>query len=268
MKIAIGSANFGIKYGIFGNTKISKDQILKIEKLLVNKNIKYVDTAHNYFRSEEIIGKSKLKKLKIITKFNISHKNKLINVEKQLENIIFKSLNRLKVKKIETILIHNSRDILRKEGYLLLESLKKFKKKGLVKNIGISIYDPSELKKIWKTWKPDVVQAPLNVFDQRILYTGWIDILKQNKIKFFARSCFLQGIIIGDYKKLQLPKKLLEHLNYFNLWCEVNKISRVKACLDFIRQFKNVHCIVLGYNNSDQLNYILKELDKKKEKYH
>ena len=45
MKIAIGSANFGIKYGIFGNIKLV-DQILKIEKLLVNKNIKYVDTAH------------------------------------------------------------------------------------------------------------------------------------------------------------------------------------------------------------------------------
>ena len=225
MKLAIGTANFGVKYGLFGKKKIGKDEILKIEKLIYNSNITYLDTAHNYFKSEEIIGNSRLKSLKIITKFILPVK-KQINVEKELNNITSRSLNRLKCKKIETILLHNYKDILGKQGQSLLIALKKLKKRGVVKNIGISIYDPSELKIIWKIWKPDVVQAPFNIFDHRMLYTGWIDILKKRKIKFFARSCFLQGMIVGNYKKLKLPNELINHLKIFDDWCLKTKFQK------------------------------------------
>ena len=71
MKLAIGSANFGAKYGLFGKKKLSKKQIFKIEKLIRNYNISYLDTAHNYMNSEDIIGSSKLKSLRIITKFTL-----------------------------------------------------------------------------------------------------------------------------------------------------------------------------------------------------
>jgi aryl-alcohol dehydrogenase-like predicted oxidoreductase len=265
MKLAIGSANFGVKYGLFGKKKITRNQILKIEKLTLNSDIKYLDTAHSYTKSEEVIGNSKLRSLRIITKFLLpSHKK--INIEHELNKVITKSLNKLKCKKLDTILVHNSKDLIGKNGQILLVELRKLKKRGIVKNIGISIYDPSELKIIWKFWKPDVVQAPFNIFDQRILRTGWIDILKKKRIKLFARSCFLQGMLIGNYKKLKLPKKLVSHLKMFDDWCVQNKISKVKACLDFIRQYRNVYCIILGYDNSMQLNEILKEYKKEKRK--
>ena len=108
MKLAIGSANFGIKYGLFGKKKITKYQILKIEKLILNSGIKYLDTAHNYTKSEETIGNSKLKSLKIITKFNLPSKKK-INIEEEFNRIISKSLNRLKCKKIESIYSSNNK---------------------------------------------------------------------------------------------------------------------------------------------------------------
>ena len=53
-------------------------------------------------------------------------------------------------------------------------------------------------------WKPDLVQIPLNLFDHRFLQSGWLNILKKNKIQIFARSCFTR--IVGDYNKLIIPK--------------------------------------------------------------
>lgn len=263
MKLAIGSANLGIKYGLFGKKKFNSKEILKVEKLIFESKIEYIDTAHDYIDSEKTIGKSKLKNLKIITKIKLPEK-KIINVGKQISQIISKSLKRLKKKNVYSVLVHNHQDLLGKKGLEFLKELKLLKKRGIIKNIGISIYDTKELAKIWKFWKPDIVQAPLNLYDQRILRSGWLKILKDNNVKFFARSCFLQGLLIGDYNSLNISKKLFLHLKKFDNWCISNNISRVKACLDFVRQFKEVSCIILGYDDAKQLNTILHEFKKQK----
>ena len=265
MKIAIGSANLGTKYGIFGKKKFKIKEIRKVEKLLSKSKIKFIDTAHQYKYSEEIIGKSKLKNLNIITKIKLPKQSSL-STNKLVDKIIFKSLKRLNKKTIYSVLVHDYRDLLGKKGKEFLIELKMLKRSGLVKNIGISIYDPEELNKIWKFWKPDLVQIPLNLFDQRILDSGWLNILKKNKTQIFARSCFLQGLLIGDYNSLTIPKNLYLHLKKFDNWCTLNKISRLKACLDFVRQINKIDCIVVGFNDSNQLNNILNELKKKNRK--
>ena len=265
MKIAIGSANLGAKYGLFGKKKFETKEILKVEKLLSEFKIEFIDTAHQYKKSEEIIGKSKLKNLNIITKIKLPQRSS-ININKLVNKIIFKSLKRLNKKTIYSILVHDYKDLLGKKGKEFLKELKILKQSGLVKKIGISIYDPNELKKIWKFWKPDLVQIPINLFDQRILKSSWLNILKKNKIQIFARSCFLQGLLIGNYNSLTLPKNLYLQLKKFDNWCIKKRISRLKACLDFVRQINKIDCIVVGFNDANQLNDILNEIKKKKKK--
>ena len=50
-----------------------------------------------------------------------------------------------------------------------MKFLKYLKKIKLIKNIGISIYDPKILSKIIDLKSIDVLQAPANIFDRRIL---------------------------------------------------------------------------------------------------
>ena len=245
--------------------KLSKQEFSKIEKLILKYNIEFVDTANNYFGSEKTIGSSNLKKLKIITKLKLPKKS-LIDTKKLINQTVLKSIKRLKKKKLHSILVHDYKDLLGNRGKKFLKELQLLKKKKLVKKIGISIYDPSELEKIWKFWKPDLVQAPFNLFDQRILNSGWVDILKKKKINFFARSCFLQGLLIGNYSSLKISKILTTKLKKFDHWCVLNKISRLKACLDFIKQFKKIDCIIVGFNNVEQLDEILVNFKKKTKK--
>ena len=71
MKLVIGSAQLGMKYGLFNNKKISNSEFKKIEKLVFKSNINFIDTAISYGNSENIIGNSKLKNLNIITKIKL-----------------------------------------------------------------------------------------------------------------------------------------------------------------------------------------------------
>ena len=261
MKFVLGAAQLGMSYGLFNKSRVHKKEFSKIEKLIFKSNISFIDTAPTYGNSERIIGNSRLRKLKIITKIKIG-RNRNENIQKIINQKITKSLLRLNTKSIYGLMLHDTNDILGKNRDELLKCLKLLKRKKLVKKIGISIYSTNELDKVWKFWRPDIVQLPFNLFDQRMLDSGWMDKLNKNKTKIFARSCFLQGLLIGDYNTLKIPKKIRRLLQNFNDWCKENDISRLKASLDFIRQFKKIDFAVIGFNNADQMREILNVLKK------
>jgi aryl-alcohol dehydrogenase-like predicted oxidoreductase len=224
MRLAIGTAQFGFKYGIFNKKKIDIKEFKKIEKLILKSKVTFIDTAINYGESETVIGKSKLKKLSIITKIKIPNGNVCLN--NWVNKTIKSSLARLKVNSIYGVLVHDFRDVLGVKGRLYLKILRELKKRGIIKKIGLSIYNPMELKKVWKFWKPDIVQAPFNIFDQRLLNQGWIKKLKKNKKEIFVRSCFLQGLLINDYTLINNFKNNKKLLDQFAEWCKLKNITR------------------------------------------
>jgi aryl-alcohol dehydrogenase-like predicted oxidoreductase len=262
MKLVIGSAQLGMNYGLFNNKKITFKEFKKIEKLVLKSKINFIDTATTYGDSEKIIGNSKLKKLHIITKIKIPT-NKNINVKNWLLKEISKSLIKLKINKIYGILVHNYKDLLGSYGKNYLLSLRELKRKKIIKKIGISIYDPSEIKKIWKFWKPDIIQVPFNPLDNRILVSGWINILKKSKVKIFARSIFLQGLLINKDSPFKINKNYKILLNKYKNWCYKNNISLIQGCLHFVKQFKKIDYLVVGFNNYDQLKEIIDVFKKK-----
>jgi aryl-alcohol dehydrogenase-like predicted oxidoreductase len=262
MKLVIGSAQLGMNYGLFNNRKINHKEFKKIEKLVLKSKINFIDTAINYGDSENIIGSSKLKNLHIITKIKLPSK-KNIQVRNWALKEISKSLYKLKIKKIYGVLIHDYKDLLGKYGKDYLLSLQELKKKKIIKKIGISIYDSHEIKKIWKFWKPDLIQVPFNPLDNRILDSGWVDVFRKFKVKIFARSVFLQGLLINEDNSFIVNKNYLILLNKFKNWCYKNNISLLQACIHFVKQFKKIDYLVVGFNNYSQLKEIIDVFKKK-----
>jgi aryl-alcohol dehydrogenase-like predicted oxidoreductase len=262
MKLVIGSAQLGMNYGLFNNKKIDHKEFKKIEKLVLKSKINFIDTAISYGDSENIIGSSKLKNLHIITKIKLSSK-KNIQVRDWVLKEISKSLYKLKIKKIYGVLIHDYKDLLGKFGKDYLLSLQELKKKKIIKKIGISIYDSYEIKKFWKFWKPDLIQVPFNALDNRILNSGWINILKKFKVKIFARSIFLQGLLINEDSSFKINKNYKITLNKYKNWCSRNNISLIQGCIHFVKQFKKIDYLVVGFNNYNQLKEIIDVFKKK-----
>jgi aryl-alcohol dehydrogenase-like predicted oxidoreductase len=262
MKLVLGSAQIGMDYGLLNKKKISRKEFKKIEVLALKANIKFIDTAINYGDSENIIGNSKLRNLHIITKIKLPNK-KNIHIRNWVLKEISNSLNRLKIDKIYGLLVHDYKDLLGKQGRSYLLFLKELKRKKIIKYIGISIYNSEEIKKIWKFWKPDLVQVPFNPLDNRILDSGWIDLLKKFKIKIFVRSVFLQGLLINEHSSYIINKSYIILLNKFKNWCYKKNITLLQACLHFVKQFKKIDYLVIGFNNYNQLQEIIDVFKKK-----
>jgi len=252
-KIVAGTAQIGFKYGNF-KKKVSQARANGILNKIINKKITYVDTASAYGFSERYIGnfcKKNSISFKIITKlkpFLFKKKKDIIN---HIDSNIEKSLRDLNATIIHYYLIHDIKNLNRNVINHLLE----YKKKGKIKNIGISIYTINDFKKVKKFKEIDAVQIPFNLIDQQ-----FFNIINSNKkYTIFVRSILLRGNIkkndiIFPFKKKYL--KLKEELSKLKI--EFKKKDYISLSMSFIKSFKNINYIVIGFQNENQLNLINK----------
>ncbi len=169
------------------------------------------------------------------------------------------SLKNLKIKKFDCLLLHNANSLLSKNGGEIYKSIRNMKITGLTSKIGISIYDFNLLNKILKKFSFNLIQAPFNILDPRLVEKGWLKKLRKRKIEVHVRSIFLQGILL--LKHNQLPKKLKKLRNkwiVWEKWLKKNKFSSLQVCLSFVLNQRQLDGIVIGCNNTNQLNQILK----------
>ena len=258
-KIILGSANFNQIYGIRKNF-IKKREIKKLFNFAFKNKVETIDTSPLYNESEKMIGSLNNNRFKIISKIPIIPKNiKRQNVKKWLNKSSLNSLKNLKIKKFECLLLHNANSLINKNSVEIYNAIKNLKKIGITNKIGVSIYDYNLLEKILKKFKFDVIQAPLNIFDQRLVNTGWLKKLKKRKIEVHARSIFLQGVLL--LKHNQLPKDLRKFNKCWiklENWLKKNKFSSLQACLSYVFNEKKLDGIVVGCNNKNQLKKIIK----------
>jgi len=263
-KLTLGTAQFGHKYGIANiNGKPDFNTSIKILNFAWKNGINTFDTAPTYGNSEEIIGSfilsKKLNKKEkpviisklpaIIKKENLSFDNIYDYIKKQV-NL---SLKNLKIERIPIYLLHHAPDIFFRDG-LVIECLNQIKKDGLIEKFGISAYNPTEVEASLKFKEIDVIQVPINIFDQRLIKNGLLKKLKRKGYFIFARSIYLQGLFFLPLEKLpkniELAKEPLIKLR--KLIDEYN-IDIAKLAFLFIRDLPEITSLVVGTEKKEQV---------------
>ena len=252
-KISIGTAQFGLKYGATNKKKkLNLLEIKAILKLAKKYKINNIDTAYEYGDAEKKLGLVGVQGWDISSKFPFIPDNE--NVQKWIYSKVKKSLDRLKVKKLATLFIHDSSQLNSyKMSKKIFTCMNELKKDGLIKRVGCSIYDPKILNKVSKDFKIDTIQAPANLIDTRIFRKKHQLILKENNIKLEIRSIFLQGLLIENSKNI--PPKFNEFRTFFsNLenFNKKNKISATTSAISFLHN-KKFDKLIIGVTSSDQL---------------
>ena len=254
-KIIIGTANFGMKYGL-SNKNINPKEIKKIFNYCKKNGIKTLDTAPGYKNAFEHLRKNEIKNWDIISKIPSIPKNTK-KISSFIYKIFFSTLKKIKVSKIHTILIHDEKDILDVgRGIKIVEILNSLKKEKLVKRIGFSIYDPYKVKRIINNYDFDVLQCPYNIFDKRLIDSGLSRLLRTRKIKIHLRSIFLQGLLLRNKKNIPIQFKNNYKIIKYYKWLNKNNFSNLKVCLSELNKI-DYEKIVIGINDFSQLKEII-----------
>jgi aryl-alcohol dehydrogenase-like predicted oxidoreductase len=251
-KIVLGTAQFGLDYGINNKTgRISDIELKEIFSLCNENDIEYLDTAYSYGDSEERIGKySKENNFK----FNIISKLPGCKPE-EVEDTLKSSLKKLNADSVYAYLVHNIRTL--NENPEILNELYKVKEAGFIKKIGFSLYNPDELEMLFeKKVDFDLVQVPYNIFDQR--FESYFEALKKKNIEIHTRSVYLQGLFFISPENLNdgfLPaKKNMEML--YNISYRSGLPIRL-LCLSFVLKSSFVDKVVIGIDRKKHLKELL-----------
>ena len=112
----------------------------------------------------------------------------------------------------------------------------------------------------------DLVQAPLNLIDRRLITTGWLQRLSRSGVEIHTRSVFMQGLLLIPREtrptQFSLWKALWEK---WDNWLSNNDISAVQACLAYPLSFKEIDRIIVGADSVSQLAEIINEVGKKEQ---
>jgi len=259
MKLALGTAQFGLDYGVSnasGQVEIS--EVKDILREADGHNIDTLDTAVAYGNSESVLGKVGVNQFNIVTKLPPIPKD-VRNIDLWVNTHINSSLRKMRIERVSGLLLHRSADLFEAPKRQLIDSLCKLKDDGVVNKIGVSIYNPDELDDIEKHGiKIDIVQAPFNILDRRLESSGWLNKLSSSGIEIHTRSVFLQGLLLQ--KKAQRNPYFNRWSDYFNMfdeWVSDTEQTPLSASLNFSYSFDKINKIIVGVQNKLQLIEIL-----------
>jgi aryl-alcohol dehydrogenase-like predicted oxidoreductase len=266
MKIGLGTVQFGLDYGISSTGR--KTTAKEIDRLLAfaySQNIWVLDTAPAYGSSELALGNAGVGSnlWRVVTKTPHFQNNSIsMGDVDYLQRAFNESLDRMQVDSVYGLLIHGAKDILKQGGGLIYKAVQDFKKQGKVKKIGVSIYSAAEVDNILDRFEIDIIQLPVNILDQRLIYGGQLKRLKEKGVEVHGRSIFLQGLLLLKPEEIHpyfLPIK--DRLIQLHLMAKKIGLSPSGLALYFASIIKEIDISLVGFNSFGQLKSLLLETD-------
>jgi aryl-alcohol dehydrogenase-like predicted oxidoreductase len=257
-RLAIGTAQFGMRYGLANESGIVTAQALKaILDRAAGAGLNTLDTAISYGDSEHRLGEAGVSSWMVVSKLPAAPEG-VIDIFHWSRAQVLGSLDRLRIQQLEAVLLHHPPDLLRGIGRDYIDALQALKSEGLIRAAGISIYDPSELDDIWPLWRPDIVQAPFNVLDRRLLQSGWLQKLIDHGVRVHTRSSFLQGLLLMSPQR---RPAYFEHwqplLDRWAAFCIANQQSQLEAALRFAQSQPGIERVIVGVDSLSHLEQLL-----------
>jgi aryl-alcohol dehydrogenase-like predicted oxidoreductase len=260
-RLGLGSAQFGMAYGRFNRLgRPKQDTVAAILRAAAERGFGTIDTATLYGESEAVLGDALPQDhgFRIVTKtprFGVAR----IGAEQvaELRAAFQASRAKLRQEKLYGLLAHDSNDLLAEGGEHLLEAMQDLKRWGEVEKIGASVYTIRQIEALLAHGGVDLIQAPMNVLDQRLIDSGVLREIASRGIELHIRSAFLQGLLLAD------PAVLPPHfvaarpaLEAFQRAARQAGREPAQAALAFLLSRQEVDTVLVGVDSLDQLKQI------------
>lgn len=263
MKLGLGTVQFGLDYGISNKEgQTLEAEAAQIITIASECGVCVIDTAALYGCSEQVLGRvlPKPHKFNVVTKTIRIDRDKITSDDvDQIETGFMGSLKHLRCYDVYGLLVHNADDLLVDGGEMIMERLLDLKRRGLVQKIGASVYSIRQINALVNRFSIDLIQLPVNVFDQRLITSGSLNQLKSYGVEVHIRSAFLQGVLLMQPD--EIPAYLLPVRQYvarFHAFASELGLTPQEAAFGFLEARDDIDVIVCGVNNQQQLLELIK----------
>ncbi|HEX4917634.1 MAG TPA: aldo/keto reductase [Limnobacter sp.] len=258
MALILGTAQFGLAYGVANQSgQIAHQEAQAILDVAAASGVMALDTAVAYGQAEQILGQLNTHQLPFISKLPVQLPAGESNCERWVVEQVEASLKRLNRSSLAALLFHRPEQLLSTAGPSLVRALNELRNAGVVHKLGLSVYSYAQVQAVLPFFRPDVVQLPFNVLDQRAAQLGWFKQMHSEGMEIHVRSAFLQGLLLMPPS--EVPAYFAPWQNVLSQWhelCAQSAIAAQQICLQHVKQQPEVSAIVVGVDSSLQLQQI------------
>ncbi len=168
------------------------------------------------------------------------------------------ALRRMGVEQAECIMVPSASELFGSHGAALWDRLKALKDQGVTRKIGVAVFASDDPLGVARRFRPDVVQAPASLLDQRLIVDGTLASIAEMGIQVHLRSIFLNGLLLLP------PDRAPNHLK-----AAAARISRARrliaegrsdplqAALGFALSRPEAHTVLVGVASTAELNAVI-----------
>jgi aryl-alcohol dehydrogenase-like predicted oxidoreductase len=249
-RLAIGTVQFGLDYGISNDRgKVPREIAGRILRDAAAAGISTVDTAAAYGEAETVLAAllSDLPGFHVVTK-TLSATNGVSAVIERAR------LSSDRFGPSCALLLHSAADLRMSEGADLWRALTQLRDDGRFARIGISAYASDDPVDLARRFRPDIMQLPVSVLDQRLVQSGALETLKSLAVEIHVRSVFVQGAIFLDPDALP---PVLAHaravLAGFRENLDRRNLAPLQAAIGYPLSIPAIDRVVVGVTSAEEL---------------
>lgn len=264
MKLALGTVQFGIPYGV-ANTRGRPDEssVGLILQRAAEAGVRVIDTACLYGESEAVLGRCLPADhaFDVVTKTPKFSGMSGTDAALALRVAFYDSCRRLRTSHVYGLLAHDANDLLGPVGAALWQEMSALRAAGRVTKIGTSVYSGTQIDALLQRYTPDLMQLPLSVLDQRLVRGGQLDRLLASGVEVHARSVFLQGALLMASDSLpQHLTGLRPSVEHIAAQASAYGIDVLTAGLRYVANLPQVAAVVCGVDGCDQFDELVAAL--------
>jgi aryl-alcohol dehydrogenase-like predicted oxidoreductase len=216
-KLGLGSGQFGLDQNALVRGRSPKSEAREILEIASRAELELLDVDGHSAAAELALGEV----LPRPNPFRVSIST--VRPDRgpdYVEAEVHAALRRLGVDQAEALLVPCAADLFGPYGMALWDRLKSLKDRGFTRKIGVSVFASDDPLGVARRFRPDVVQAPASLLDQRLLIDGTLAALTGIGVEVHLRSIFLNGLLF-------LPPDRAPH----HLKAAASRISRARRLI-------------------------------------
>lgn len=169
-----------------------------------------------------------------------------------------RSLEHMGLPRGDTVLVQAGTDLVGEEGRALWQRLQGLKDRGLFRRIGFIASPENNPAVLARRFKPDVVQLPCSVLDQRVVSSGVLDQMGEQGVAVHLSSVFAKGLLFSAMEQLPADmNRLAPQLSRIRRRLAEARVDPMQAALAYALKQQGVEAVIAKVNSAAQLRAVI-----------
>jgi aryl-alcohol dehydrogenase-like predicted oxidoreductase len=168
------------------------------------------------------------------------------------------SLARLGLSRADAIMVQAAGDLFSPYGQAFWDRLVALRDAGLFDRVGISAYASDDPVGLARRFRPDVIQVPASLLDQRLLVDGSLAAVREMGVEVHLRSIFLHGLLFRPPGRAPAEARAAAaRLSRARRMIAEGRSDPLQAALGFALSRPEASAVIVGAANAAELSAVI-----------